>query len=306
MPALRTASRRLRKRFHRVHLWMLDRRPILDAAPLLKKAMAEARPYAAGKMGSVECSVVYAYLQRRQALQTGRTPPEYKPDLVCSLHINAGVFPQTTESIDRFCADYLEAVSQCDAVCAWGVTGEAQILSRHCPSASLVQRLNLEPYLYPHPWTAALAGKKVLVVSPFVDSIRKQYARRTELWRDPAVLPEFELLTLRTPFSAGIAAPQDADWFAAVARLQAGMDEFDYDIALVGAGAFSLPLVVHAKRRGKVGIHMGGVLQLLFGIYGRRWLIDKSYAGFINDAWVRPSAEETPTKFREIENGSYW
>ena len=59
------------------------------------------------------------------------------------------------------------------------------------------------------------------------------------------------------------------------------MDTTDYDVVLIGAGAFSLPLVAHAKRRGKVGIHMGGSLQILFGILGKRWREDKDFEGFI-------------------------
>jgi glycerol-3-phosphate dehydrogenase len=45
----------------------------------------------------------------------------------------------------------------------------------------------------------------------------------------------------------------------------------DYDVALIGCGAYGLPLASHVKRKGKQSIHLGGGLQLLFGIKGKRW-----------------------------------
>lgn len=55
------------------------------------------------------------------------------------------------------------------------------------------------------------------------------------------------------------------------------MDAVDYDIVLLGCGAYGFPLAAYAKRRGKQAIHMGGSLQLLFGIKGKRWE-DQNYA----------------------------
>lgn len=44
------------------------------------------------------------------------------------------------------------------------------------------------------------------------------------------------------------------------------IDKQDYDIALIGCGAYGFPLAAHIKRSGKKAIHLGGALQLLFGI----------------------------------------
>lgn len=47
------------------------------------------------------------------------------------------------------------------------------------------------------------------------------------------------------------------------------MDKIDYDICLIGCGAYGFPLAAHAKRKGKKAVHLGGALQLLFGIKGK-------------------------------------
>ena len=49
------------------------------------------------------------------------------------------------------------------------------------------------------------------------------------------------------------------------------MDAADYDVAIVGAGAYSLPLAAHARDTGHAAIQMSGATQLLFGIKGKRW-----------------------------------
>jgi len=79
-----------------------------------------------------------------------------------------------------------------------------------------------------------------------------------------------------------------------------------FDVLIVGAGAWGLPLAVFAKKLGKVGIHLGGATQILSGIKGRRWENHPVIASFFNDAWVHPSAEETPLGNERVEGGCYW
>ena len=74
-----------------------------------------------------------------------------------------------------------------------------------------------------------------------------------------------------------------------------------FDIALIGCGAYGLPLAGHVKRLGKIGIHMGGCLQLLFGIKGKRWDNNPSVNKFYNDNWVRPSNNDIPKLFKSRE-----
>jgi len=76
----------------------------------------------------------------------------------------------------------------------------------------------------------------------------------------------------------------------------------DFDLALVGAGAWSLPLAARIKQMGKSAIHMGGEMQLLFGIKGKRWEDRNIY----NDSRMRPFAEDTPTDVNRVEDGCYW
>lgn len=80
----------------------------------------------------------------------------------------------------------------------------------------------------------------------------------------------------------------------------------NFDVALVGCGAYGLPLAARLKRQGKKAIHLGGALQILFGIKGGRWDSRPEFKKFYNDAWVRPGEEHRPIAYQLVEDGCYW
>ena len=90
------------------------------------------------------------------------------------------------------------------------------------------------------------------------------------------------------------------------------IDKIDYDVCLIGCGAYGFLLAAHCKMKGKKAVHLGGALQLLFGIKGKRWedpnygFAGKNYLSFMNEYWVRPSKEETPTLSNSVEGSCYW
>jgi hypothetical protein len=151
-----------------------------------------------------------------------------------------------------------------------------------------------------------LAGLKVLVVHPFVDSIRHQYSRRSELFADQRVLPGFELDLLKPPQTLAPAFCKFSSWLQAMDHLDAQVLERSFDVALIGCGAYGLPLAAAIKRSGRQAIHLGGALQLLFGIRGRRWDAFPQFQKLFTAAWRRPSADEVPISAENVEGGCYW
>jgi hypothetical protein len=88
--------------------------------------------------------------------------------------------------------------------------------------------------------------------------------------------------------------------------MQEEMRNKAFDVAIIGAGAYSIPLAVTAKRMGKFAIHIGGATQILFGIKGKRWDNHEIGKKFYNEYWIRPLKIETPDNANIIENGCYW
>jgi hypothetical protein len=220
---------------------------------------------------------------------------------------NAGFFPAQPEYLGRFAELMLDCLPQVDILGSW--RGLENCLARELNAAKKVPLLDLEPYHHAVPWSSALRGKKVLVIHPFSDTIKNQYQNREKLFANPDVLPEFQLETIRAVQSIAGARTKYPDWFAALDDLKRQIAEKDFDVAILGCGAYGFPLAAYVKCLGKKAVHLGGALQILFGIKGRRWENNYGYdydTRFYNEYWVRPSAEETPQNFSIVESGCYW
>ncbi|MCP5432126.1 MAG: hypothetical protein H6923_02530 [Alphaproteobacteria bacterium] len=302
MPVARKIHRFLEKRLRTREHYRKPVVPTEDASRLVATAIREARPFAAGKLGSEEVSCVREVLLARRF---GWQP--WWERQASNLHHIAGIFPPSEEVFAGFADLYLERMKEMDLIGVWNRLGEASLLATYAPQATLTPFPEIEPFEQKEPWTAALAGKRVLVVSPFAATITRQYARRRDVWPTrPGLLPDFSLRVVKAPLSDGIVKSPFPDWFAALAALEGELALEPFDVAIVGAGAFSLPLVVAAKRLGAVAFHLGGATQILFGIRGRRWEGTPEFEALTSPAWVRPSPEETPTKVHMVEDACYW
>jgi hypothetical protein len=230
----------------------------------------------------------------------------------------SGVYPPTAETSKRFAERYLNDIPFID------ILGSFQYYERFMPLNENVIQLQLEtlyPFFVEHPWTSVLKGKKVLVVHPFEDTIRHQYKRRELLFEHPEILPEFELITIKAVQSAAGVRPPFKDWFEALNFMENQISNTEFDICLLGCGAYGMPLAAHVKRMGKKAVHLGGGLQLLFGIKGKRWdnpnygiveykeypgLMQKPYSSLYNQYWIRPLESDTPPTAEKLEGAAYW
>ena len=82
--------------------------------------------------------------------------------------------------------------------------------------------------------------------------------------------------------------------------------KIDFDVALIGCGAYGFPLAAKLKQAGKVTILMGGVTQMLFGIKGSRWDTHPVASKLYNEHWVRPKPKERPVNADTVEGACYW
>jgi hypothetical protein len=266
-------------------------------------ARSSHHPAAVGKIGGSELGGLRHYLRRADS--SGHC--EAWGQHASRLFRNAGVYPPEPATFSRFCRSFLETLTHLDVLAVYFNWQENAVRRRFAPEATLTAPRAIEPFYHDRPWSEKLAGKRVLVVSPFTETIQAQYRRRQQIWPTrPGILPDFQLLTLQVPLSACLITPRYPDWFTALDAMREQMAALAFDVAIVGAGAWSIPLVVHAKSLGAWGIHMGGATQILFGIKGRAWETHEQISAFFNEAWTRPSASETPKGIQQIENGRYW
>ena len=217
----------------------------------------------------------------------------------------SGFFPGRIDKIEQFCELMLNDISQVDILGSW--LNQENFFSNQLGNAKKVVLEDLEPFFSSNPWTRALKGKKVLVVHPFAETIEQQYLKR-ELLFENNLLPAFELKTIKAVQSIAGVQTEFADWFEALASMEKEIDNTDYDICIIGAGAYGFPLAAHVKRMGKKAIHLAGVTQLLFGIKGKRWehYIVWPYMNLYNEYWVRPGENEKPKNAQIVEGACYW
>ncbi|MDR0385420.1 MAG: hypothetical protein LBH60_05025 [Prevotellaceae bacterium] len=229
----------------------------------------------------------------------------------------SGFFPPTVEKIEQFCELMMDDMNEVDILGSW-LSNERHFESK-LKNSAFVQLLLLEPYLSKkNTWTKALENKKVLTVHPFAALIESQYnENRTKLFENSGILPDFKLQTIEAVQSLGGENNGFADWFEALDRMKREIDKRDYDICLIGCGAYGFPLAAHVKRQGKKAIHLGGALQLLFGIKGKRWedpnygvtqwnIPYGFYTSMMNEYWIRPGENLKPKNADKVEGSCYW
>ena len=218
---------------------------------------------------------------------------------------NAGIFPSDNKTLDFMVNEYLKSCVDIDLLGIWFNPYEDQVANNHCINSKITILRNLEPYFSAEPWSKYLEHKTVLVVHPFSQSIETQYKKRELLFKDENVLPDFYLISYPAIQSIG-GNENFSSWVEALEKMKDDIAKIDFDIAIIGAGAYGLPLASHVKNIGKKAIHLGGATQMLFGVYGQRWAIHPDFQDIINEHWVKPTPNETPKTARNVENACYW
>ena len=146
-----------------------------------------------------------------------------------------------------------------------------------------------------------------MVVHPFADSISRQFSRKNSIYNPPHTLPDFNLKTIEAVQSiAGNNSHGFESWFEALDYMKDQISNTNFDIAILGCGAYGMPLAVFIKKLGKQVIHLGGNTQVLFGIKGQRWESDPQFSKIFNEHWVRPDTKETPIGHNSIDSNCYW
>ena len=283
------------------------------ASDLIKARLGGDSPTMIARFGSSELGCVLTHLAIespdsvvRKAMDyvRGRSAPFWWSNVGLAVCHYSGFFPCDPALLARYAELTLSDAAELDILASW-LPGERRLENR-LGGVSRVPIRDLEPYYHEEPWSEVLAGRTVLVVHPFAQSIRDQYARREALFADPRVLPEFELKTLRAVQSIAGAKTPFPDWFAAFDSMRDAIGDIDFDIALIGCGAFGFPLAAHVKRLGKHAVHLGGATQYLFGIRGNDSDKNPVKRAMYTDAWVRPRDDERPDNYLTIEGGRYW
>lgn len=296
----------------RIQLWNNDirkYRPFLDVGFAIRRILGHPHGMIYGKIGTTELQAL-EYSDRR--IRSNWLPGATWRRQARRLFIDSGVFPEERDEFEYFLNCYKESIQKLDGICLWQDQGtflrsyESAIADHLCPNADLIDVSIFSPFsIYMH-----LEGVKLLIVSPFVRSMKTQIDRLSDVFgkycwvktlKDMRHRCEF----VRCPFFSYLEKSPFPSWREGLAKMTDEILQHRFDLALIGAGAWSLPLLANLKSAGRKGLHTGGSTQLFFGIRGKRWEPQKGYHYF-NEYWISPLPEDTPKDYKIKEDGCYW
>ena len=320
LKGLRNGYRKISHKSNRVGISGLSYNPD-DVSDLIYQQLMSDAPCMVARFGANELSMVCNYLSIKNEyhsimkfMRDEEAEWWWNSSKMEVMRNNAGFFPADKEHLSRFCELMLEDAKYVDVLGRWlKDEGKAIDLS----AVKSARLLYLEPYHSSRPWSRALEGKRVLVVHPFARLIEEQYKNHREhLFANKDVLPSFHLATITAVQSLGGEDNGFKNWFEALQWMKDEIDKQEYDVALIGCGAYGFHLAAHVKRQGKKAVHLGGALQLLFGIKGKRWEdpdygavslgASGRYPALFNEYWVYPDERIKPANANQVEGGCYW
>jgi hypothetical protein len=180
--------------------------------------------------------------------------------------------------------------------------------------------LKLDNVIYDIPWTEGLRNKTILIVHPFIDTIKEQIPKLLKIWSKvnatgaPSSCMPIDTIDqvkfVRTQLPLTNPTKSWIDVFNGMK--QEIIDVGHFDVALVSCGGFGLPLLAHISTlpHKPSGIYLGGALQLFFGIHGARWYSNgdwyQQWQESYTDAWTWPlDSDVSFSTVGQLESAAY-
>ena len=265
----------------------------------IKELLLGKKPCAIGKIGSMELH------------HFGRTYGGCEEIVLGGgLAINAGINCKDSAEYLQWYQLYYFGLSKLDAILTWSSGKmkevEQDILENICPNALEVKNFpDIEPFEHEkNGWHYGLGEKKILIVTSFKNSIESQIPNYSKIWKG-AKLGSCEIVECPQPFQ--ITGESETYFSENMRKLIEDIKSKDFDIAIIGAGGYSIPLCGFVKKMGKSAIHLGGATQILFGIRGNRFdrnFADKHWYG--TEHFIRPLESDVPKYKHLVEESCYW
>jgi hypothetical protein len=253
-----------------------------------------------GRNGTIELEQMIFYNESRRSI----------------LEMNAGIFPETI--IPKWREMSIDATSEADILATgWYEPlkeAEHEALKEWNCKAIQIPLRSLEPYyvLTEERWTNLLKGQTVSVVSCFTETMKSQVPNLDKLFPSEVVPSDIKWNWVQTGHPPKLAEGVN-EWLS---EIKSSIEAVDWIVskvveqgsrfALIGCGGIGMLVAEKLKQRGVIAILLGGAIQVLFGIKGKRWEKHSIISKFWNEFWVSPSEYERPARSSAIEGGCYW
>ena len=209
----------------------------------------------------------------------------------------AGIKMTTVASVAKYSQLYMQAFDNCELYFSWECYGNyithiassyQYMKKRYDKKRVWTMTNDIFHYIFASPWTLALKGKKILIISALEKSIQEKIQIRDKIYGID-LFPNCEFVTACPPQTYADDSSNEFD--VELARFVDTLKSLEYDVALVSCGGYENLVCDAIYQHGKSAICVGDVLQMYFGILGNWWLSERPdiVKLFVNDYWTSPT-----------------
>jgi len=280
----------------------------------IENAIGAHRGYAAAKIGLSQ-----KYWMNYEIFLSKETDPselrEYENKLKFHALNQEGVFPASCEFYLEFNRFYMKHVKNLDCLGLFyePASIEMALVKHYHLNNKFIHFVSQEPGRTDEEcYLPCFRDKKVLLICPFADLLKSRATREIfegvwskfgKKWFYPDQVDAVE-------FPYGFAKTTQEKYSSVIDLFQFIMERIgqkNFDVALIGAGGLSIPIASSLKNMGKIAIDLGGHLQIVFGVVGKRWRDwSDMKEKYFNEYWIDMPPRYKPKETDVCDNGAYW
>lgn len=161
-----------------------------------------------------------------------------------------------------------------------------------------------EPYLFENNYFDFFSNTNVTIVTSFAKTASDQIDRFQNIHKNITTACNFHIV--KAPQTNAQYEHDGVTFFQRLDALERQVCSAGNNFVLVGAGGYGHLLAKRLSRKGYVVMVIGGGIQILFGIIGKRWENREDFREMFNEHWTKPHPNDVPKGFNLVENGCYW
>lgn len=273
----------------------------------------EKRPFFIARMSGIESAVMGDYLE------SGINLNVVDRDIIQK---HSGIYCVSEEDWKAFVEMTMLSFDNADFIAVWDGECYLQCQQMYDYCKKRFQHKNtipaqcLEPYYYfketTYDFPSLFHGKRVLVITSHASSIEYQIVHGHvgkifypyDIFREPGNIQVYRSCQQHGRNCDG------RSWKVHYEEMCADISKLDFDVAFIGAGGFSNLLGYFIfKHLGRSALYIGGPIQLMFGVMGRRWTGNDTIRKILKrngKYWIRPLVDDYMNGSYIVEDECYW
>jgi hypothetical protein len=271
----------------------------------LTNLIKEDKPFTVLRLGSIESTIALSVVLKKNINMHD----------IFVLGRNAGIYCRGPQDIIKYGNLYNLAIKNADGLsCFEDLCASQQNIYIKKHKIPALNFKVIEPFYSILenivPWSYYLKDKRILIINPFVDSFKEQQHNNFKIFKNKNIFHPDQKFIFYKAYNTAAGNHLHSSWLQTFNIMCNDIEKIDFDIALLGCGGYGLPLCNFIKTYlNKSAIYIGGGLQLLFGVMGKRWENTDLWKKIIkenNCKFIRPNNHEKIQNSNTIEGGCYW